>query len=175
MKPLHLAPTDPLFLSLFHMHSFQYCPIMSNLKSLPYPFMCSRAPSDQAGILCLTNYLCIPQKGQGNARLSACLQRIPTPASQGSRPASQLINVLLPSVNLNQGIQDKAARAWLPKSLHLLRKMPGCIKLQLLHELNGNSQSNTIKSRRCWKRGELHTYSRRDESRAEVPLHPLTS
>lgn len=52
-----------------------------------------------------------------------------------------------PSVNLNQGIQEKAAGTR-QRASSSSEKVPGCVRFQCLHELNENSHSSTIKGRK---------------------------
>lgn len=127
------------------------CPLTSHLKSLFYPSL--RSPgSFQLGrnTICLTKYPRYPERPRHQCQ-AVCLSSANTiVASQGSHSASPLINVLSAICQPESRNSGKEGMHLFAKELPVtLRKVPGCIKFQLLHELNVNSYSNTHKSRKC--------------------------
>lgn len=92
---------------------------ISNLEPLSCHFMCSLGSFQIGRNTVSLTISTFPQKGQGNARLPACPQQIPFRHPRGLIQPPKALTFPLPSINLNQGIQEKKAGTELPKSFQL--------------------------------------------------------
>lgn len=102
---------------------------------------------------CVSNNFYIPPERPGQCQAAGLSSANTIPASQGTHPASQGINV--PFAIYQPEFKKRRQALSRQRAFSYSEKSARCIKIQLPQERNGNSHSSTIKGRTC--QGEVNS------------------